>query len=214
MSFKIHWNSQFWKSFLDKIKTLITILKTNLNIVFCRLNRLHTQCLPFMNLSPYWNLVLMTWVTTLGFGPWRRHTPALTNVLRTSDINTLDSHEQLILKMFVNTRVLCVLLKPGADKCNHYSIIFSFCTISFKILTCHLCLTSEATAHADEIQPLKPEIHRSLNVRGSKAWFLAQPGSFVTLCEKQTDDLVKWFFRAIFGMARSWQRKCNHAVFW
>ena len=124
------------------------------------------------------------------------------------------SHEQLILEMFVNTRVLCVLLKPGADKCNHYSIIFSFCTISFKILTCHLCLTSEATAHADEIQPLKPEIHRSLNVRGSKAWFLAQPGSFVTLCEKQTDDLVKWFFRAIFGMARSWQRKCNHAVFW
>lgn len=49
-----------------------------------------------------------------------------------------------MLKMFVNIRVLCVVLKPGADKCNHYSIIFSFCTISFKILTCHLCLTSEA----------------------------------------------------------------------
>lgn len=105
--------------------------------------------------------------------------------------------------MFVNTRVLCVLLKPGADKCNHYSIIFSFCTISFKILTCHLCPTSAAAALMKRSR-LKPETHRSPR-RGSPAWLLAQPGSFVTLCEKQTDDWAKWFFRAVFGMARSWQ---------
>lgn len=81
------------------------------------------------------------------------------------------SHEQLILKMFVNTRVLCVLLKPGADKYNHYSIIFSFCTISFRILTCHLCLAGEAAAHADEIQP-------AWNQRHGAAWMsgAGEPG--------------------------------------
>lgn len=98
------------------------------------------------------------------------------------------SHEQLILKMFVNTRVLCVLLKPGADKRNHYSIIFSFCTISFKILTCHLCLAGEAAAHADEIQPAWNQRHGAAWMSGasSRAWLLAQWGSFVALCEKQT----------------------------
>lgn len=117
---------------------------------------------------------------TLGFDKW-----ALGHLI----LIHASSHEQLILKMFVNTRVLCVLLKPGADKCNHYSIIFSFCTISFKILTCHLCPTSAAAALMKRSR-LKPETHRSPR-RGSPAWLLAQPGSFVTLCEKQTDDWAK-----------------------
>lgn len=68
--------------------------------------------------------------------------------------------------MFVNTRVLCVLLKPGVDNCNHYSIIFSFCTICFKILTCHLHLT---LVGADETQPACDQRYTEARMSGQES---------------------------------------------
>lgn len=193
-------------------KDLYAILITYLNTFLCELRVSTADCYLSWGLLPVGFWFLWPEWQFPGLSSRRTYSPSVTNVLVHLILICVFSHEQLVLEMFVNTRVLCVLLKPGADKCNHYSINFSFCTVSFKILTCHLRLTGEAVAHADEIQKAWSQRHGTAWMAGAVEY----SGGLLWRCVKSKQMIKPNDFSVLSLAWRGVDRwKCNHTgVFW